>query len=103
MPPLPIPSPKPIRVVRVTHGYNMFVNDAPVVRLPQGFAFDVQKANIKSSLVPWHSWDVAPGARPFLFKRKEDVKDLSRQILHFIGLKPRLHSYLEWIGMPSVD
>lgn len=71
---------RPIAMVKVTHGYNLFVNNVPVVPTEVGkkLTFNRGKAGLKPAK---EDADIPEGKRPHLFKKKDDAIAMA----HFIG------------------
>ena len=88
---------KPITMVKVTHGYNLFVNNVPVVpRSPTGITFHREKAGLKPSK---EDAAIPEGKRPLLIKKKSDALGLAHQIGRYIfDLGDFVQSYVEPVG-----
>lgn len=88
---------RPIKIVRVTHGYNMFVNDVPVVVIAGSrIDFDREKAGVGYS-----AYAVPNEARPHLFKKKADVLEIALQVgSGLLKLGSNLDDYVEGVGFP---
>lgn len=90
---------KPIKIVRVTHGYNMFVNDVPVVKMGSGKAsFDREKAGVGMN----GPEAIPDGARPMLIKKQADAFGLAHTIGNYLlGLGGFVDTYVETVGFPE--
>ena len=89
---------RPIKIVRVTHGYNMFVNDVPVVKMGSGKAsFDRERAGVGKN----GPEKIPDGARPMLIKKKDDAFGLAHSIgRYLLNLGSFVDTYVETVGFP---
>lgn len=84
----------PIKIVKVTHGYNMFVQNAPVIRTRGKLDFDFKEAIKNKGVDPPFS------TRAFLFKKASDVSHAAHQIgRNILGLAEPAYTYTELIGV----
>jgi hypothetical protein len=89
---------KPIQIVRVTHGYNMFVNDVPVVSEGKGVSLDRAKAGLKTS----QRYKPPTDDRPKLISKASDVASLAHQIgRYLLGMGDFVSGYTELVGVPG--
>jgi hypothetical protein len=91
---------RPIKIVRVTHGYNMFVNDVPVIPDGKnGVTIDRAKAGLGHNKTP-----IPDGIRPRLFKKKEDVKSIAHQVgRYLLNLGDFVSTYVDLVGFPAAE
>ena len=77
----------------------MFVNDVPVVKMGSGkVSFDREKAKVGTN----GPEKIPDGARPMLFKKKEDVYSIARAIGNYVlKLGDFVDSYVETVGFPA--
>lgn len=90
---------KPIKIVRVTHGYNVFVKDVPVVPEGRWVSFDKRRAGLR---VPDHYVPPTKGKRPILIRKKDDAIRVVHQIgRYLLGLGDFVSGYVELVGVPG--
>jgi hypothetical protein len=71
---------KPVKIVKVTDGYHVFVHDVPVVRSGKGVTFDKQRAGLK--VPPGY---VAPAStEPMLVEKAGDAASLAHQVGRYV-------------------
>ncbi len=92
---------KPVKIVRVTHGYNMFVNDVPVVEIAKDrMSFDRKKAGVGTNP---KDENIPEGARPHLFKKRDEVIHLAHMIGRYVlGKGDFLEAYVEPVGFAGL-
>ena len=87
-------SSRPIKLVRASGGYNLFVNDVPVVKSGTGITFDRLKAGVKTDL----KQNIPENAKPFVFSTKEIAMRAAHQIgLYVLKLGSFVDSYVDYV------
>lgn len=87
---------KPITMVKVTHGYNLFVNNTPVVKHGKGITFHREKGGLPPSK---DDSSIPEGKRPHLFRKKDDAFFIAHQIGKYLFKGGDfVNSYVEPVG-----
>lgn len=88
----------PLKIVRVSNGYHLFVNGVPVVADPSGgVSIDREKAGIskgKKSPAPPSDW------KPMVFKNAGDVKFMAHKFGRYVlNLGDFVFAYTSLVGI----
>jgi hypothetical protein len=87
---------KPIKIVKVSGGYHVFVRDAPLVQgnNGKGVTHDLAKAGVASNVNPPLSTE------PLLIKKAGDAAGLAHQVGRYVlNLGDFTFSYTELVGI----
>ena len=89
---------KPIKIVRVSGGFNMFVNNVPVVMDGKGVTVDRQKVGLKVK----RGYKPPASEEPALIPKASDAAGLAHQIgRYLLDLGDFTFSYTELVGVPG--
>lgn len=91
---------KPITMVKVTHGYNLFVKNVPVVSGIKGggkYSFNRTAAGLSPGK---EDAQIPEGKRPHLFKKKDEALFICHYIGKYIlgGSSDFVNVYVEPVG-----
>jgi len=90
---------KPIKIVKVKDGYNIFVRDVPVVKDGKGVGLDRQKAGLSTSGFP-NGYKAPAETEPILIKTASNAASLAHQICRYVlDSGDFVASYTELVGI----
>lgn len=91
--------PKPIKLVKVKDGYNLFVRDVPIVKDGKGVTLDRQKAGLSTSGFK-NGYKAPANTEPILIETASNAAMLAHQIGRYVlDMGDFVSSYTELVGI----
>jgi len=89
---------KPIKIVKLKNGYNVFVHDVPLVLGDNGKGVTLDRA--RAGLSTGNGWKPPVHTEPVLVKKKEDAIGLAHQVgRYLLNMGDMVFAYTELEGV----